>query len=229
MSGMHPVRLKQCTTADVVSRLLKYDGELKGNRQVPVLSPKVVSTQQQTHSPRRGNGLDSLSRRSRVIEMGHSGAEMILSHERTSWEEPFQAAKIRMTSIAKQTLFPNTSRRYFHLENDDSRCQKSHRKNSEDEYSRLLQSISAVKASVEGNVASDVETATRNAGMSISRIFVNPVTIHSAPEGGLPLSFPFHPNSPATSARQPASCPRPADAHLKLQDWYTGLLLDDPD
>jgi hypothetical protein len=161
----HTVRLKQCTP-----RLLKYEGELKGTRQiVPALSPKVASTQQHTHSPRKeiGEGLDSFSRRSRVIEMGHLGTETILAHEGKCEGEPFHAVKVRMTNITKQNLFPNTSRRYFRLDNEDHRCEQYQRKHSDEDYSRLQQSISAVKACVDGNIASDVETATRNAGTSI--------------------------------------------------------------
>ena len=218
----HTVGLKQCNTAKVVSRLLKNEGELKGTRQIaPVLSPKVPSTQQHTHSPRReiGEGFDSFFRRSRVIEMGHLGAETILAHERKCEGEPFHAAQVRMTNITKQNLFPNTSRRYFHLDNKDHRCQQYQRKHSDKDYSRLQQTISAVTAFVDGNIASDVETATRNAGTSIPsspspanslRIFFLSEYHSARPPSRLmmmiQLNFPLHTKQKMTAQRRATLC-----------------------
>jgi len=185
----HVIRLKQCTTASVVSRLLKQGDEHKMSvaaKQPLLADSKKINQDGKTPrgtkvniSPRYDISSESASRRSRVIEMSHQGAERILEREQPTRTDPIHP-KVRVEEIKKQEIPPKSARRHFRLHSRDPRTSTSDftlanirspciravsEKHIAEDGHLFEKSISVVKSTVEGNIANDVDIAVKSAGM----------------------------------------------------------------
>ncbi len=136
--------------------------------------------------------------------MSHQDAERILEREQPT-NGRLIPHKVRIEEISKQEIAPISARRHFRLRSRDqadlrSPCTRAVAEKHMAEDSQLFeQSICVVKSTVEGNFSTHVETEIDNAG-----------------------NFLVHFHYTLQILRSFAS-----DSHLKLQDWYKSLLLQD--
>ena len=173
-SVRHVIRLKQCTTASVVSRMLKQDPGF--NVQNDVKQPcrdeviKKAHFENQNHaakfvsSPRYELSSEAASRRSRVIEMCQLGAERMLDKNGESKVQHLDPVRIKIEGFGKQTV-PFSLRRHFRLDPSDK---KYYNGGLDFEEEVFKPNIQMVKSAVEGNLEDDVETASKNAGSQLS-------------------------------------------------------------
>ena len=159
----HVIRLKQCTTASVVSRMLGTDQKLllpvnrKSQAQNIGRIPKLTL-------PRRCEvSLESASRRSRVIEMNHSGAEKLLEPQRIR-ESTSQSPKIKIDGSLTHDNAHSSAKKHFRIDADEPRSQHLKMNHANQNLALFQSSIDVVKSAVDESLITDIHAATKNAG-----------------------------------------------------------------
>ena len=154
----HVVRLKQCTTASVVSRMLNKEKQFTILNQLKSQPVENIAGPKLTASRLKEISWELSSRRSRVIELSHCGAETMLKPERIREENPIHSPRIRIEGQVNpiHRYSRVTARRHFRIDAVEPRLESS--------LDLFRNSIDFVKTTVDEVLVTDVETAKNNAG-----------------------------------------------------------------
>ena len=162
----HVIRLRKCTVAtDMTGDFF----ELRKAKRLPIVQKSSAAIQRNSkeNTPR----IEPIpfneykARRQRVIEMSQIDAEntLALDPTRTSEDDASPFLRFRIESVPNSKVSSISPRRYFRLESGihENYTLKSER---DPPPSDFLQSISAVKTTVEGSISNDLETSAKGAG-----------------------------------------------------------------
>jgi hypothetical protein len=164
LASRHVVRLKQCTTASIVSRMLNDGGKFTIPNQLKSHPLKTDVGSSLTVSRLKENPSGSTSRRSGVIELSYSGAEKTMEPGRIRQVDPILSPRIRIEGLVDQVQRNGhvTSRRHFRIDAVNSRLDHSRLSCTK----LLKNSIDFVKSTVDMALVTDIEIAEKNAGIS---------------------------------------------------------------